>query len=108
MYNCLVEFLDLHSILYSKQFGFQKNHSTALALTDLICNISPAIDRNETTLSVFSGLSKVFDTINHEILCDKLYYFSIQDIALDWVESYLENRTQFIQFGSSRSYNRKI
>ena len=80
----------------------------ALALTDFICVISSAIDRTETTFGVFLDLSKVFDTINHEILCEKLYYYGIQDIALHWVKSYLENQTQFIQFGSSRSYNRKI
>ena len=64
----------------------------ALALTDLICVISSAIDRNETTSGVFLDLSKAFDTINHEILCEKLYYYGIQDIALDWLKSYLENR----------------
>ena len=84
--------MDLHSILYSKQFGFRKNHSTALALTDLICNISSAVDRNETTLGVFLDLSKAFDTINHEILCEKLHYHGIREIALNWVEIYLENR----------------
>ena len=100
--------MDLHSILYSKQFGFRKNHSTALALTDLICNISSAIDRNETTVGVFLDLCKAFDTINHEILCDKLHYYEIRDIALDWIERYLENRSQVVPFGSSRSYNGKI
>jgi len=49
MYNQLTNFLNLHNILYSKQFGFHNNHSTALALIDLINNISSAIDRNETT-----------------------------------------------------------
>ena len=49
MYNRLINFLNLHNILYSKQFGFRNNHSTALALIDLINNISSAIDRNETT-----------------------------------------------------------
>ena len=31
MYNRLINFLNLHNILYSKQFGFRNNHSTALA-----------------------------------------------------------------------------
>ena len=53
-------------------------------------------------------LCKAFDTINHEMLCEKLYYYGIQDIAQDWVKSYLENQTQFIQFDSTRSYSRKI
>ena len=32
MYNRLINFLNLHNILYSKQFGFCNNHSVALAL----------------------------------------------------------------------------
>ena len=53
LYNRLIHFLNLHNILYSKQFGFRNNHSTALALIDLINNISSAIDGNETTLGIF-------------------------------------------------------
>ena len=108
MYNRLINFLNLHNILYSKQFGFRNNHSTALALIDLINNISSAIDRNETTLGIFLDLSKAFDTINHEILCQKLQHYGIRDTALAWIKSYLDDRTQFVQFGSHRSYPRKI
>ena len=88
--------------------GFRNNHSTALALIDLINSISPAIDRNETTLGIFLDLSKAFDTINHEILCQKLQHYGIRDTALAWIKSYLDDRTQFVQFGSHRSYPRKI
>ena len=40
--------------------------------------------------------------------CEKLHYLGIRDIALDWVKSYFENRTQFVQFDASISYKRKI
>ena len=50
----------------------------------------------------------MFDTINHKILCHKLQHYGIRDTALSWIKSYLENRTQFIQFGSHRSYYRRI
>ena len=79
----------MHNILYSKQFGFRNNRSTALALIDLINNISSAIDRNETTLGIFLDLSKAFDTINHEILCQKLQHYGIQDTALAWIKRIL-------------------
>ena len=52
--------------------------------------------------------SKGFDTINHEILRQKLQHYGIRDTALVWIKSYLEGRTQFVQFGSHRSYPRKI
>ena len=63
MFNRLTEFLNLHNSLYSKQFGFRNNHSGALALIDLISNISSAINRNESPLGIVLDLSKVFDTI---------------------------------------------
>ena len=104
MYNRLINFLNLHNILYSKQFGFRNNHSTALAFVDLINNISSAIDRKETTLGIFLDLSRTFDAINHEILCQKLQHYGIWDTALVWIKSCLEDQTQFVQFGSHRSY----
>ena len=69
VFNRLTEFLNLHNILYSNQFGFRNYHSTALALIDLISNISSAIDRNESTSAgIFLDLSKAFHTIYHKIL----------------------------------------
>ena len=100
----LINFLNLHNILYSKQFGFRNNHWTALAFVDLINNISSAIDRKETTLGIFLDLSRTFDAINHEILCQKLQHYGIWDTALVWIKSCLEDQTQFVQFGSHRSY----
>ena len=95
MYNRLINFLNMHNILYSKQFGFCINHSTALALIDLINNnISSAINRKETTLGIFLDLSRMFDAINHEILCQKLQHYGIRDTALVWIKSYLEDQTQ--------------
>ena len=108
MYNRLIKFLNLNNIFYSKQFGFRNNHSTAFDLIDLIRNIFSAIDRNETTLGIFLDLSKAFDAINHEILRQKLQRYGIRDTALAWIKSYLEDRAQFVQFGSHRSYPRKI
>ena len=87
---------------------FRNNYLTALALIDLISNISSAIDRNETTFGIFLDLSKAFDAINQEILCKKLQHYGIRDTALAWIKSYLEDQTQFVQFGSHRSYSRNI
>ena len=81
---------------------------TALALIDLISNISSATDRNEPTLGIFLDLSKAFDIINHKILCHKLQHYGIRDTALLWIKSYVENRTQFVQFGSHQSHYRKM
>ena len=67
-----------------------------------------SIDRNESTLGIFLDLSKAFDTINHKISSHKLWHYGIQNTALLWIKSYVENRTQFGQSESHQSHYRKI
>jgi hypothetical protein len=50
----------------------EKNHSTSLALMHLCEKITSAIDQKEFTIGIFLDLSKAFDTVDHEILFDKL------------------------------------
>ena len=60
--------------------------------------LSYAIDQREYTMGIFIDLSKAFDTMNHEILFDKLEHYEIRGIALKWFKSYLSNRLQFVYF----------
>ena len=88
MYNRLMAYRDKFMILCVNQYGFRKNHSTSLALIDLYDKISGAraIDRNETSIGIFLDLSKAFDTMNHNILLDKLEHYRIRGlhaIAID-------------------------
>jgi len=69
-----------------------------LALIDLYEKVSLALDRKEHAVGIFLDLSKAFDTVDHNILLDKLEHYGIRGVALDWVRSYLSNRLQFVQF----------
>ena len=44
---------------------------------------------------VFIDLRKAFDTVDHDILCQKLNYYGIQQRELIWFQSYLSNCEQF-------------
>ena len=103
VYSRLYNYLCKLEILCDNQFGFRKNHSTSLALIDLYEKISLALDRNEHAVGVFLDLSKAFDTVDHNILLDKLEHYGIRGVALDWVRSYLSNRLQFVQFNGHSS-----
>ena len=48
-------------------------------------------------LGVFIYLSKAFDTVNHSIILKKLEIYGIHEKNLEWFESYLRNRKQYIQ-----------
>ena len=43
---------------------------------------------------VFIDLKKAFDTIDHQIMLQKLKNYGIDEMSLTWFESYLTNRTQ--------------
>ena len=94
MYRRLTRFLIHQNFFYDLQFGFRKNYSTSDAITFVIDKISKAFDKKEMTLAIFLALSKAFDSINHSILLQKLSHFGIRGSALDWFESYLDDRFQ--------------
>jgi hypothetical protein len=80
-----LEYFNKYNILYDKQYGFRKNHSTSLALVDLYDKISTAIDQKEIAVGIFLDLSKAFDTVNHSILFDNLKHYGIRGLAFEWV-----------------------
>ena len=93
MYNRLLNLINKYNILYKYQFGFRNNHSTSMALMTIVDKISKALQNKQFVLGVFLDLSKAFDTVDHEILCQKLQCYGIRGLANDWIKSYLSNRS---------------
>ena len=52
------------------------------------------------TGSVFCDLQKAFDTVNHDLLLNKLQYYGIKGKAKKLLESYLWNRYQTVQISN--------
>lgn len=102
-HNRLMSFINDKQILNNSQFGFRKNMSTALAIIELVEEITTAIDEGKTTVGVFIDLKKAFDTVDHNILVKKLEHYGIRGLAKDWVCSYLESRRQYVCINDSNS-----
>ena len=41
--------------------------------------------------------------LSHDILLTKLRYYGIQGVALNWFQSYLTKRTQYVQYNDTSS-----
>ena len=68
-----------------------------------LIKITAALDNGDIVLGVFLDFSKAFDTVDHQILLNKMYKYGIRGIAFKWMESYLSNRRQFVLFKDVRS-----
>ena len=90
----IISFLDKHKILYNEQFDFRKQHSTEHALNTAVIQIINFLNRNEVVFGIFLDFSKAFDTIQHNILLDKLEHYGLRCKAYDILKSYLSNRNQ--------------
>ena len=58
MYSRLMGFLDDQNLIYVRQFGFRKHHSTTHALINIIERIRKCLDKGELACGVFVDLKK--------------------------------------------------
>ena len=65
-------FLLDEDILYNYQSGFRANHSTNLCLYFLIDKVLREFEEGLLTGMILIDLQRAFDTIDHEILLQKL------------------------------------
>ena len=103
MYSQLVNFFKTQRHLYDNQYGFRTEHSTEFAALELADRVITSMDHNETPINIYLDLSKAFDTLDHEILLDKLQYYGIHGTPLELLKSYLTNRKQYVEIEDTKS-----
>ena len=99
----LVEHIESSTLYKETMSGFRKGHSTAVVLLKLKDDILKAMKKGEITLAVFTDYSKAFDTVDFQVLLNKLHRLGFPKKFLIWTYSYLEGRQQFVQIDDRKS-----
>lgn len=104
----ITKFFDEGEVLYDKQFGFRKSHSTVNAVQQFIGEVVTGFDKNFKCLALFLDLRKAFDVCRHDIILSKLEHYGVRDVALSWFCSYLSDREQFVELNGLSSDRSKV
>ena len=65
-------------MFFPKKFGFHVNNTMHHEVLNLTDDILTSFEKRQFILGIFVDLSKVFDTVNHNILLHKLELYGMK------------------------------
>ena len=96
--------LKINNLLDINQSAYKHHHSTETALLHVIEGLLVNADNRLLSVLALLDLSAAFDTIDHEILIQRLQIsFGIEGRVLQWFISYLDNRSQTVLIDQVKS-----
>lgn len=103
VYNIIIKYLNKLKIITPCQHGFREHMSTETASYHLLNFVYKELDEGKYVMLLMFDLSRAFDTVNTEFLCDKLFSIGIRGNLLRWIRSYLENRKMIVKYNNVKS-----
>lgn len=101
--NQLENYVESFNIITDHQSGFRKQYSCESALQTVVDEWKLEISEGKMVGVIFMDLKRAFETIDRGILLEKLYQYGIRGKVLEWLRSYLQNRTQRVRFNEEWS-----
>ena len=99
----LYDYFCKNNLLCEQQYGFRSKHSIELATIELVHFLVKNMDEKKIPGAIYLDLSKAFDTLNFNILINKLKFYRITGTPLKLLENYSKNRHQFVTFKNINS-----
>lgn len=99
----LKQFLTDNNVLNDYQSGFRAGHSTLTAALLVTNDLINSLDCKKSCAALFVDLSKAFDSVDHNLLLQKLRSIGISEAAMKWFDNYLSERTQCVNIENYNS-----
>lgn len=106
--NQLMSYIENNKLLNDAQSGFRENHSCETALNLAVADWKEEINDGKVVVVVFLDLKRAFETIDRDILMEKIESMGIEGVEKRWFESYLSGRMQQTKFNEEISPKRVI
>ena len=83
------DYLDKNELIYRQQSGFRSLHSVVACLISNANDLHFHLSQGMCTGIVSVDLKKAFDTVDDDILLEKLSHYGIKNTEQKWLSPYL-------------------
>lgn len=101
--DCILKYFECNNMFNDCQHGFRNNRSCATQLLEVMEDITTMIDEKKDIDIIYLDFKKAFDSVPHARLFEKLRSYGIGGCLLNWIKSFLSDRTQRVKVGSEFS-----
>ena len=108
IHNQILEHMEKNQFWHPNHHAYRKNRSTETAVIQLYDTWVEAVSEGRLATATLIDMSAAFDTVNIDILLEKLKLYNFGDEATAFMESYLRNRKQLVSIGGSNSKLRDL
>ena len=92
----LVNYLENNNLLHPNHHGSRASHSTASALLQMHDTWLHEVEADNMVGVMMIDLSAAFDMVDHDLLLEKLKLHGLDGPAIQWIQSYLTDRSQTV------------
>lgn len=106
--NHITKYLDKYNLLNPNQHGFRTGHSCLSELLDHYDNILNLLNEGKNVDVIYLDFAKAFDKVDFNIVLQKIKRLGIQNETLNWITSFLTNRSQTVVVNGEHSNEKPV
>ena len=100
VYRQVEEYMEKNQYICKNQHGFRKGKGTDTAVMELVRELFSNINKNNSASILFLDYSRAFNTVDHEILLNKMSMYGFSVNVCNWFRDYFKDRIQFTKIST--------